>query len=149
MENSIFKEMKGFKMESIDGLTVFLDKLVYEYNEEELPSGTPHAFIYFLTILNASDRTVTLLGRKWILQSLSTYKIIEGEKIVGQIPILAPGDSFSYNSYHLTAENVKARGAFYGIDEFNQVIHVQVPEFQMNIPGFKTSSKSNESHRSQ
>jgi len=141
--------MKSFKFESIEGLTVFLDKLVYEYNEEDLPPETPHAFIYFLTVLNASNRTVTLLGRKWILQSLTDINIVEGEKIVGQTPVLAPGDTFSYNSYHLVGENVKAKGTFYGIDELNQVIHVQVPEFEMNIPGFKKSSNRNESHRSQ
>lgn len=140
--------MKNFEIQSIEGLTVFLDKLVYEY-QNDLPSETPHAFIYFLTVSNSSTRTVTLLGRKWILQSLSEYTIIEGEKIVGQTPVLEPGESFSYNSYHLASENIKAKGAFYGIDEFNQVIHVQIPEFDMIIPGPKKSKNSNEIRRSQ
>lgn len=141
--------MKNFEIQSIEGLTVFLDKLVYEYNPEDLPPGSPHAFIYFLTVSNSSNRTVTLLGRKWILQSLSEYTIIEGEKIVGQTPILAPGESFSYNSYHLASENIKTKGAFYGVDEFNQVIHVQVPEFDMIIPGAKKLKPRNEIRRSQ
>lgn len=141
--------MKDFKIQSIDGLTVVLDKLVYEYNEDDLPPSTPHAFIYFLTILNSSNRTVTLLGRKWILQSLTEYTIIEGEKIVGEQPVLAPGESFSYNSYHLASENTKAKGAFYGIDEFDEVIHVQIPEFEMIIPGLNKPKKRNEIRRSQ
>ncbi|PWU04720.1 MAG: ApaG domain [Verrucomicrobia bacterium] len=141
--------MKKLQIVPIEGLSVSLDKLVYEYNDKDLPADTPHAFIYFLTISNSSNRTITLLGRKWILQSLSEYSIIEGEKIIGQTPVLAPGESFSYNSYHLASENIKAKGAFYGIDEFNQVIHVQVPEFDMIVPGYKKSKTQNESRRSQ
>lgn len=141
--------MKNYKTQSLDGLTVSLDKLTYEYNQEDLPPTTPHAFFYYLTISNLSDRTITLLGRKWILQSLSQYIIIEGEKIVGQTPTLEPGEIFSYNSYHLASENTKAMGAFYGVDLLNQVIHVRIPEFDMIIPQQKKANNRNEVRRSQ
>ena len=32
-----------------------------------LPADKPHAFVYFITIHNSSDRTITLLGRKWVV----------------------------------------------------------------------------------
>lgn len=126
--------MKNCKIQSIEGLTVFLDKLVYEYNHEDLPPSTPHSFAYFLTVSNLTNRIITLLGRKWILQSLSDCIIIEGEKIVGQTPTLLPGESFSCKSCHLTSQNVKVIGAFYGVDETNQAIHVLIPRFEMIIP---------------
>lgn len=140
--------MKNCKIQSIEGLTVFLDKLVYEYNQEDLPASTPHAFTYFLTVSNHSNGRITLLGRKWILQSLSEHIIIEGEKIVGQTPTLAPGATFSCNSYHLASENIKATGAFYGVDECNRAIHVLIPAFEMIIPEQKRLNIKNEVRRS-
>lgn len=141
--------MKKYKIQSLDGLEVFLDKLVYEYNEEDLPLQTPHAFIYSLTISNSSNQTIKLLGRKWILQSSSENTIVEGENIVGQTPILPAGKTFSYTSYHLASENTKVRGAFYGIDEQGQAIHALIPEFEMNIPQPKKLKEQNEIRRSQ
>src|SRR5206468_113010 len=88
----------------LPGLRVELDKLVYRHGGEQLPPDRPHAFIYYLTIRNDSDRTVTLLGRKWVVEhSDGTQLVVEGDKIVGETPRLAPGEHFSYNSYHVTA----------------------------------------------
>ena len=117
------------------GLTVRLDKLVLQENTHALPEEAPYAFIYFLTICNNSDRTVTLLGRKWILNHENGETlIVEGNKIVGETPTLQSGESFSYNSYHLTHDNISAHGAFHGIDAQNNPIYVNIPEFKMLIP---------------
>jgi ApaG protein len=121
---------------------VVLDRLIYQREEADLPPGRanlpperPHAFIYFLTIRNLSDRRFTLLGRKWILvQADGATLVIEGDKIVGQTPTLAPGEAFSYNSFHVTAVNTVASGSFHGVDEFNQPIHVKIPTFDLIIP---------------
>ena len=51
----------------LPGLTAHLDKLVYHHGGKSLSEDKPHAFVYFITIRNAADRTVTLLGRKWVL----------------------------------------------------------------------------------
>jgi ApaG protein len=82
----------------LPGLSVKLDKLVYHHGDN-LPPDRPHAFIYHLTIRNDSDRTVTLLGRKWVIENTDgTSLVVEGDKIVGETPTLAPGGHFSYNS---------------------------------------------------
>ena len=87
----------------VPGLTAHLDRLVHHHGGTCLPEGKPHAFVYFITIKNESDRAVTLLGRKWmILHEDGSRLVIEGDKIVGETPRLAPGEHFSYNSYHVT-----------------------------------------------
>ena len=69
---------------ALSGLTAHLDKLVHHHGGPSLPPGRPHAFVYFITIRNASDRTVTLLGRKWIIAHADgTSLVVEGDKIVG------------------------------------------------------------------
>lgn len=119
----------------LSGLTAHLDKFVYHYGGKCLPADTPHAFVYFVTIRNQSDRTVTLLGRKWVLtRTDGTRMVIEGDRIVGETPRLAPGEEFSYNSYHVIDGDCEARGCFHGIDETGAHVHVTLPPFTLSIP---------------
>ena len=60
--------------------------------------------------------------------------VIEGDKIVGETPRLAPGEEFSYNSYHVTGANSTVNGSFHGVDEFGNKIHVLLAPFDLNIP---------------
>jgi ApaG protein len=120
----------------LPGLRVVLDKLVYRNaTDGQLPPDKPHAFIYFLTIHNGSDRTVTLLGRKWVIDHADgTRLVVEGDKIVGETPTLAPGGHFSYNSYHVGHCDARAHGSFHGVDGSGAHIFVRIPAFDMAIP---------------
>ena len=55
------------------GLTASLDKLCYHHGGASLPADKPHAFVYFITIRNGSDHTITVLGRKWVVQHCLLY----------------------------------------------------------------------------
>ncbi|MDP0501092.1 MAG: ApaG domain [Verrucomicrobiota bacterium JB022] len=119
-----------------EGLYVSLDALEHRFEPEQASPDRPHLFIYHLTIQNDSDRRVTLLARKWVI----TYPdgemdVVEGDKIVGQEPVLHPGDHFSYNSFHLTGRDCIAQGAFFGLDDGDNRVHVRIPSFEMPIPG--------------
>lgn len=119
----------------IPGLTARLDRLVHHHGGKCLPEGKPHAFVYFVTIQNDSDRTITLLGRKWVIEDADgSHTVIEGEKIVGETPRLSPGEHFSYNSYHVTGCSARVRGSFHGVDEFGQRVRVMLAPFAMTIP---------------
>ncbi len=100
-----------------------------------LPPDKPHAFVYFITLRNASERTVTLLGRKWVIENADgTQQVVEGDKIVGETPRLEPGEHFSYNSYHVTSMDAHVQGSFHGVDELGERVHVILPPFDMTIP---------------
>jgi ApaG protein len=119
----------------LPGLTARLDKLVHHHGGMSLPADKPHAFVYFITIINGSDRIVTLLGRKWVIQhSDGDHLVVEGDKIVGETPRLAPGEQFSYNSYHMTGCDAHVLGSFHGVDEFGNKVHVVLPPFDLRIP---------------
>ena len=51
----------------LHGLQAKLDKLVHHKEKSAIQGTHLHAFIYFVTIHNLTESTVTLLGRKWIL----------------------------------------------------------------------------------
>ena len=59
------------------GLSARLDKLHYHHGGASLPADKPHAFVYFITIRNASERTITLLGRKWVVLHSADGETIE------------------------------------------------------------------------
>ncbi|MBU61064.1 MAG: magnesium transporter [Opitutae bacterium] len=119
----------------LEGLRVALDKLVHHCENVNLPDALSHAFIYFLSIHNLSDRTVTILGRKWVLKNDDeTTTVVEGDKVVGETPVLTPGETFTYNSYHITHIGAIASGSFHGIDELGNKIRVRIPDFRLEIP---------------
>ena len=119
----------------LPGLRVTVEKVVH-HRGPDFPAETPHAFVYFLAIANLSDRTVTLLGRKWILRPAEgPLEVVEGDGIVGQTPVLGPGEVFRYNSYHLTdGRPLVAAGAFHGTDDAGRPVHTLIPDIPMTVP---------------
>ena len=119
----------------LPGLTVTLDNLIYRHDPGNTPAGTPHIFVYFLTIINESPLAITLLGRKWVIHNQDGETlVIEGEKIVGETPSLQTGEKFSYNSFHLTAGDAVAQGSFHGVTGDGLPIHTRTPPIVMRIP---------------
>lgn len=120
--------------DELPGLRVRLDQLIHQ-TDPNLPEETPHAFIYFLTIENGSDREVTILGRKWVVEKADGEKlVIEGDGVVGETPRLQPGESFSYNSFHVTGQSGTAHGSLHGVDGSANPVFVPIPSFDLTIP---------------
>lgn len=119
----------------LPGLAVVVDNVIHHYDPEHTPVGSPHIFIYFLTIRNRSNYTVTLLARKWVIVRADGDKlVIEGDKIVGETPVLKPGQDFSYNSFHVTGISSRAEGSFHGLDHLGRHVAVRIPAFAMDLP---------------
>ncbi len=115
-------------------LKVTVDRVVFAPNLEA-PPDRPYPFVYFITIQNDSDQTVTFKGRKWVVtDSHNQTTVVEGEGIVGKYPTLAPGESFSYNSYHVTGSDSIARGAFLAVTDENIPVFAKIPPFALITP---------------
>ena len=71
-----------------------------EYQPEHSSPWQSHfVFSYKIRVENQSDYTVQLLRRHWhIFDSNGSYREVEGEGVIGQQPVLEPGDSFQYMS---------------------------------------------------
>ncbi|MDF2157438.1 Co2+/Mg2+ efflux protein ApaG [Algoriphagus sp. CAU 1675] len=104
--------------------------------QAEFSSPNQHHFVftYKVNIENKSPHTVQLLRRKWeIFDAAEDMKIVEGDGVVGQQPILEPGESHSYISgCNLKSGLGKMRG-FYMMEKLfdGKMLEVVVPEFQM------------------
>lgn len=98
------------------------------------PHQHHYVFTYKVTIQNKSPYTVQLLRRKWeIYDAAETIKIVEGDGVVGQQPILETGESHSYVSgCNLKSGLGKMKGIYFMEKLFDgKSIEVEVPEFQM------------------
>ena len=100
--------------------------------------SSPHqqhfVFTYKVNIENNSPHTIQLLRRKWeIFDAGDELKIVEGDGVVGQQPILEPGTSHQYISgCNLKSGLGKMRGS-YIMEKIQdgKIFQVTIPEFQM------------------
>src|SRR5438105_10091579 len=82
----------------LEGLRVTVDRVTF-MPHLEAPKERPFPFVYFITIHNDSDETVTIKGRKWVVtDARGDTLVVEGDGVVGKFPRLDPGEHFSYNS---------------------------------------------------
>ena len=119
----------------LPGLKVTVDNVLYQA-DAQTPVDRPHCFAYFITIHNESDTAVTIKGRKWVVRnSRGDITAVEGDGVVGQSPLIEPGEEFTYNSYHLLDTNsAEAEGSYIGVDEQGRRILVRIPKFEMMVP---------------
>jgi ApaG protein len=101
------------------------------------PSQYHYVFTYRITIENQSDFTIQLLRRHWNIHDAGfTPREVEGEGVVGQQPVLEPGQVHQY----VSGCNLKSGlGKMVGTYLMEKVVdgttfRVQIPEFTMVAP---------------
>ena len=95
------------------------------------------AFNYVIKITNQSKNTVQLKTRHWrIFDSLSPDVIIDGEGVIGEKPLINPGDSYEYSSGCLITSPVGAMRGFYNMIDVNngKKFRAYIPTFKLNAP---------------
>ena len=93
-------------------------------------------WVYHIRIENGSDRTVQLLTRHWrITDGRGMVNLVEGEGVVGEQPILRPGQSHDYVSgCPLTTPHGSMEGyyTFRAVD--GETIEAAIPFFPLAAP---------------
>lgn len=101
------------------------------------PLEMKYIFAYHVTIENLSADTVQLLRRHWyIFDSNGVIREVEGEGVIGQQPILAPGEVHEYASWSpLMTEMGKMAGTYLFLNQSdNEQFRVKIPEFKLLAP---------------
>jgi len=102
-------------------------------------------FAYKITISNSSDQVVQLLSRHWIITdaNLKTEEIY-GEGVIGEQPLIKPGETYSYTSgaileteigtmqgrYFLITKPLDQNDSELNLEEFE----VMIPKFTLTVP---------------
>lgn len=98
------------------------------------PHQHHYVFTYKVNIENNSAHTLQLMRRKWeISDAGDVAKTVEGDGVVGQQPILEPGNKHEYVSgCNLKSGLGKMRGSFFMEKLFDgKYLEVKIPEFQL------------------
>ena len=79
------------------GVRINVDPQYLEHQSDPMHNHWMH--IYHVTITNEGPRTVQLLSRHWVItNSNGEEEHVRGPGVVGQQPVLRPGESFRYTS---------------------------------------------------
>lgn len=72
----------------------------YYLPEESDPNEERYVFAYEITISNEGEETAQLLDRHWVIKdALHRVEEVRGPGVVGYTPVIAPGESFRYQSF--------------------------------------------------
>lgn len=108
-----------------------------QYAPEHSQPFQSHWFFYYtIRITNEGDETVQLLSRHWIATD-ATGEIAEvkGPGVVGEQPVLAPGETFQYTSgWPLKTSNGILRGTYQMVDESGGHFDVEIAPFVLREP---------------
>jgi ApaG protein len=112
-------------------------KTIYQ-EDYSSPAHGHYLFSYQITIENYSEYTIRLVSRHWhIFDSSNEHREVEGEGVVGQQPVLEPGENYSYESAcNLTSDFGKMHGTYLMERKIDgHKFYVKIPEFQLIVPG--------------
>ncbi len=100
-----------------------------------VPAKRQFVYAYRIRIGNESNIPVKLLSRTWeVIDGTGNRRVVEGEGVVGQQPVIQPGQSHEYTSWVQFETPIGAMCGNYimqRMDRFNSgaLFEVEVPKF--------------------
>ena len=113
-----------------DGIKVSVET-AYIPEESDI-ENLQYVYAYRIFIENDSHHIVQLLRRHWFITDTDgSKKEVEGEGVIGEKPVIHPGESYTYTSgCSLIGEVGKMRGTY------QMLRHDNFSKFEVNIPEF-------------
>jgi ApaG protein len=104
--------------------------------ENSRPLQDVWVFEYTVRITNQGAETVQLISRHWIItDALDHVEEVQGPGVVGEQPVLAPGESFKYSSWcPLKTPTGLMRGTY-------QMVRVGGSHFDIEIAPFALKAR--------
>ena len=104
--------------------------------DQSSPSDSHYVWAYHVRIENQGPETVQLRNRHWrITDSLGRVQEVRGAGVVGEQPVLKPGDSFEYTSgTPLPTPSGFMVGTYQMETADGQRFDVAVPAFSLDSP---------------
>lgn len=104
--------------------------------EQSEPKRSQYLFTYEVEIANHTGDPVQLMRRRWFIRDgQGRMEEVEGSGVVGQQPMIAPGDSFKYSSFcPLTTPTGTMHGIYVMKDPAGKEFEIQIPMFILAEP---------------
>ncbi len=99
--------------------------------DQSSPEQAVYSFAYQITVHNRGDVPAQLVSRHWIITDGHGHtEEVKGLGVVGQQPLLRPGESFQYTSgCRLHTPTGSMRGSYFCVAEDGTRFEVEIPAF--------------------
>ncbi|MBP7810094.1 MAG: Co2+/Mg2+ efflux protein ApaG [Bacteroidia bacterium] len=105
--------------------------------EQSSPKDNLYFFIYYITITNKSAEPMQLIKRHWdIFDSVNEKRMVDGIGVVGETPVIEPGEKYEYNSGCNLVSEIGFMKGFYTMKKINDgaEVDVEIPQFNLIVP---------------
>jgi ApaG protein len=104
--------------------------------ENSRPLQDAWVFEYTVRITNEGSETVQLISRHWIItDALDHTEEVKGPGVVGEQPVLAPGESFKYSSWcPLKSPTGIMRGTYQMVRAGGGQFDIDIAPFALKAP---------------
>ncbi|HEX5676063.1 MAG TPA: Co2+/Mg2+ efflux protein ApaG [Azonexus sp.] len=104
--------------------------------EQSDPDDSRYVFAYTITIRNLGELPAQLIARHWIITDANNeVQEVRGLGVIGNQPLLKPGESFEYSSGCSLATPVGTmKGSYQMVGEDGTRFEAEIPEFVLAIP---------------
>ena len=102
--------------------------------EQSAPTQGIYSFAYTITITNSGEVPAQLISRHWVIaNSAGETEEVKGLGVVGQQPLLKPGEAFQYSSgCRLRTATGTMQGSYFCVAEDGERFEVQIPPFMLD-----------------
>jgi ApaG protein len=108
-----------------------------QYLEDQSdPERSNYVFAYAVTIKNTGDIAAQLISRHWVIVDANNRQDeVRGLGVVGQQPLLQPGEQFEYTSgTSLATPQGSMTGEYFFVAEDGERFDIPIPEFVLSLP---------------
>ena len=100
------------------------------------PAKNQYVFAYTITITNTGTVTAQLISRHWyITDGDHRVQEVKGLGVIGQQPVLKPGEKFEYTSgASLPTPVGTMRGTYQMVAEDGHTFDAAIPSFTLSVP---------------
>jgi len=100
------------------------------------PSRNQFVFAYTITLTNTGDAPAQLISRHWVITDADhNVQEVRGLGVVGQQPLLQPGETFEYTSGATLATAMGTmHGSYQMVGEDGLGFEVPIPPFTLSVP---------------
>ncbi len=104
--------------------------------EQSTPSDDHYVWAYRIHIENQGPEVVQLLNRHWHITDANGHaQEVEGPGVVGEQPVLKPGESFEYTSgTPLSTPSGIMFGTYEMVTSTGELFDVEIPAFSLDSP---------------
>ncbi|MBA1323011.1 MULTISPECIES: Co2+/Mg2+ efflux protein ApaG [Pseudomonas] len=105
--------------------------------EQSDPDNERFAFAYTITVQNSGTVAAKLMSRHWLITNGNgEVEEVRGAGVVGQQPLIAPGQSHTYSSGAVISTRVGAmQGSYQMFAEDGKRFDAAIAPFRLAVPG--------------